>query len=78
MRSSRRIEGASWDVWHRTPQGAPACRPGKAATMAAGDLLVSETVQGHGAGPATPPTRFDFLQCMALQVGMSPLEHVRF
>ena len=29
--------------------------------MAAGDLLVSETVQGHGAGPATPPTRIDTL-----------------
>ena len=41
--------------------------------MAAGDLRVSETVQGHGAGPATPPTRIDALQCMALQVGGSPL-----
>ena len=33
--------------------------------MTAGDLLVSETVQGHGAAPATPPTHID--------IGMSPL-----
>ena len=33
--------------------------------MAAGDLLVSEMVHGHGTGPATPPTRID--------IGMSPL-----
>lgn len=34
---------------------------------------MSDTVQGHGAGSATPPTRIDSLQCMALQVGTSPL-----
>ena len=41
--------------------------------MAAGDLLVNETVQGHGMGPAMQPTRIASLQCMASQVGRSPL-----